>query len=471
VDPAVPGNLVTLAADGTLVDAGTGIVLEQDPLQPTAIRNALATGTAPNTLGVGAVDLQQSRNSAAQAATGIYSHAEGRNTTASGSGSHAEGVGTTASGPGGSHAEGLETTASGYASHAEGLETTASGYASHAGGRLAKAEHDGAYVRADSQNVDFSSIADNEYAVRARGGVRLVTATDGAGVPTKTVTVDTDGVIKYTSDTERNAQLTELRGVNYGAAQSLSAGQQTQARANIGLGSASTLTAGTTGAALVGAATVDAARAELGMASTILPPRILDLATTLPVTTVSTGTGTGGKNADRPVFSPSTGVTADSTQRVRGTINSPYLGFSNNFVNWTARNEFLVFTRMISTNATGIYRIFLGKSTGSAFGMTGYTDYLVGLQIENTIITAGIIANNAQPSLVPFATTVSSSNARTLISSENGVVNWYVNGVLRATATGGPTGEQGGTLSLELENGATASNYATVTWIQYAGWQ
>ena len=49
-------------------------------------------------------------------ASGIYSHAEGNETTASGYASHAEGGGTTASGEC-SHAEGEETTASGYASH------------------------------------------------------------------------------------------------------------------------------------------------------------------------------------------------------------------------------------------------------------------------------------------------------------------------------------------------------------------
>ena len=66
-------------------------------------------------------------------ASGYYSHAEGDGTTANGSASHAEGYVTTASGKF-SHSEGINTSASGYASHAEGRDTTASEYYSHAAG-------------------------------------------------------------------------------------------------------------------------------------------------------------------------------------------------------------------------------------------------------------------------------------------------------------------------------------------------
>jgi hypothetical protein len=65
-------------------------------------------------------------------ASGIYSHAEGFNSTASGFNSHAESsseaIGDYA------HAEGTITVASGYASHAEGSDTRASGDTSHAEG-------------------------------------------------------------------------------------------------------------------------------------------------------------------------------------------------------------------------------------------------------------------------------------------------------------------------------------------------
>jgi len=55
-------------------------------------------------------------------------------------------------------------------------------------------------------------------------------------VPTKTTTVTPAGIITLNDDTSRDAQLTELRAVNYGAAQTLTAPQQVQARTNIGIG-------------------------------------------------------------------------------------------------------------------------------------------------------------------------------------------------------------------------------------------
>ena len=57
-----------------------------------------------------------------------------------------------------------------------------------AAGNQAKANHSGAFVWADSQAVDFPSANSNEFAVRASGGVRLVTG--GAGL-----TVDGQSVI------------------------------------------------------------------------------------------------------------------------------------------------------------------------------------------------------------------------------------------------------------------------------------
>jgi hypothetical protein len=44
-------------------------------------------------------------------------------------------------------------------------------------------EHDGAFLYADASEMEFQSVAENEFAVRATGGVRLVTAVDAAGAP------------------------------------------------------------------------------------------------------------------------------------------------------------------------------------------------------------------------------------------------------------------------------------------------
>ena len=66
-----------------------------------------------------------------------------------------------------------------------GSSNRAVGAYSFAAGRRAvvTATHDGAFLYADSNDVDFNSQAANEFAVRATGGVRLVTAIDVAGNP------------------------------------------------------------------------------------------------------------------------------------------------------------------------------------------------------------------------------------------------------------------------------------------------
>ncbi len=105
-------------------------------------------------------------------ASGVASTAMGIVTTASGVASTAMGSGTVASGEG-STATGNDTTASGQNSTSMGNTTTASGYSSTAMGRRALANNRGSFVWADSQNADFASTADNQFSIRASGGVRL----------------------------------------------------------------------------------------------------------------------------------------------------------------------------------------------------------------------------------------------------------------------------------------------------------
>ena len=68
-----------------------------------------------------------------------------------------------------------------YATVAGGSYNLAGGQNSFAAGRMARAQHDGSFVWADSSvSMYFNSISTNEFAVRAAGGVRLVTS--GAGL-------------------------------------------------------------------------------------------------------------------------------------------------------------------------------------------------------------------------------------------------------------------------------------------------
>ena len=93
-------------------------------------------------------------------ASGYSSHAEGDSTTASGDQSHAEGSRTTASGYS-SHAEGVNTTASGNYSHAEGYNTVASGAQSHAEGTDTIANHKSQHVFGEYNRQDMASASGN----------------------------------------------------------------------------------------------------------------------------------------------------------------------------------------------------------------------------------------------------------------------------------------------------------------------
>jgi hypothetical protein len=57
-----------------------------------------------------------------------------------------------------------------------GVSNTAAGVFSFAAGRSAKANHQGAFVWADSTNADFASTANDQFLIRAAGGVGIDTA-------------------------------------------------------------------------------------------------------------------------------------------------------------------------------------------------------------------------------------------------------------------------------------------------------
>jgi len=101
---------------------------------------------------------------------------------------------STASGDYATVGGGASNTASGdYATVPGGISNVAGGLFSFAAGRRAKTNHAGAFVWGDSTDFDFNSSAANEFAARATGGVRLVTAIDGAGAPTKTFSISNAG--------------------------------------------------------------------------------------------------------------------------------------------------------------------------------------------------------------------------------------------------------------------------------------
>ena len=92
-----------------------------------------------------------------------------RSTVGGGTANEATAEEATISGGGGNTASGLRSTVPG------GVLNTAAGEHSFAAGRRAKANHNGAWVWADSTDADFASTAANQFLIRAAGGVGIGT--------------------------------------------------------------------------------------------------------------------------------------------------------------------------------------------------------------------------------------------------------------------------------------------------------
>jgi hypothetical protein len=87
-----------------------------------------------------------------------------------------------------------------------GQQNEARGDSSFAGGTRAVAAQDGAFVWSDfNANFPFTSITANEFAVRARGGARIVTALDVSGNPLTWANLAA-GSGSWTNQSDRNAK-------------------------------------------------------------------------------------------------------------------------------------------------------------------------------------------------------------------------------------------------------------------------
>jgi len=94
-----------------------------------------------------------------------------------------------------------------YATIAGGISNTAAGDYTFVAGRRAnaQADHPGTFLFADSNDAQFDSTAANEFAARATGGVRFVTAIDGSGRPVAGVRL-TAGSGSWETLSDRNAK-------------------------------------------------------------------------------------------------------------------------------------------------------------------------------------------------------------------------------------------------------------------------
>ena len=108
---------------------------------------------------------------------GLANHADGITATISG-GEYISVTGKAATVAGGSHI----TVSGDYATVPGGEGNTAQGDYSFAAGRRAKANDDGSFVWADSTDADFASTAQDQFAVRAAGGVTFDVGSAGFAV-------------------------------------------------------------------------------------------------------------------------------------------------------------------------------------------------------------------------------------------------------------------------------------------------
>jgi len=139
------------------------------------------------------------RGESATVAGGDENTASGEDSTIGG-GHHNTASGDSASTVGG----GYNNIASGHtATVPGGGRNIAQGVYSFAAGHHAQANHDGAFVWADSNGFDFASSADNQLSARCTGGARFVSAIDGSGNPTAGVELAAGGG-SWSSLSDRN---------------------------------------------------------------------------------------------------------------------------------------------------------------------------------------------------------------------------------------------------------------------------
>jgi hypothetical protein len=168
-----------------LVTAGAGLIVDGQPalLNGNGLVIQQNTNNQPNLIGGSSLNFVSNGVAGATISGGgnqPFTTATPNSVTAS-FGTVGGGAGNTAGGVDSVVSGGLLNTANGpFAMVPGGVGNLASGNCSFAAGYYAQALHQGAFVWADSQNRGFASTANDQFNVRAQGGVRLVTS--GAGL-------------------------------------------------------------------------------------------------------------------------------------------------------------------------------------------------------------------------------------------------------------------------------------------------
>jgi hypothetical protein len=177
-----PGPNLVSDDYGTIGGGFNNVAGDQDAgNDPTSAVDATVAGGADNT----ASDL------ASTVAGGSDNTAsDDFSTVGGGGGNRAIAPSSTVGGGGQNTASGTLSTVPG------GFTNTAAGFFSFAAGRRAKANHQGAFVWADSTNADFASTGADQFLVRASGGAKILKGTSsfhGTGAALQVEHAGTDG--------------------------------------------------------------------------------------------------------------------------------------------------------------------------------------------------------------------------------------------------------------------------------------
>jgi hypothetical protein len=219
-----------------------------------------------------------------------------------------------------------------------------------------------------------------------------------------------------------------------------------------------------------GASTQDAARAALGLAAVAVPPiRIYHPHLTFTATdVVETGTGATTVNG---LFDLRSGATAGSRVRWRPTSDSiSVTNFCTTFANWTRRVQFSGQIKFVLLPALMTNYYIFGKTPSAGFGKVAAGDY-VGVTLIAESMTEGFVCKSGVVVSVPFTPVVRDGSAGLHFSiiSENGTVQFYVNGALAGSTADGPVNANAtGTINIELDSGAANSIMQCVTYSD--GW-
>jgi len=176
-------NIINGHSANSTIGGGTENRVENDASESTiagGTANLIQTFSFGTTIGGGYLNTVQAQTASATIGGGNRNTIQSNTSFATIGGGFTNWVGpnawaATVSGGESNTAKGTNSTVPG------GLLNVAAGNFSLAAGHRAKANHDGAFVWSDSGAADFSSTATNEFAVRATGGVRFVSAVDSGG--------------------------------------------------------------------------------------------------------------------------------------------------------------------------------------------------------------------------------------------------------------------------------------------------